>query len=83
MFNLGTRRGCEDNTTWPDTFLVLADATCNQICSVFSLNNMEDLLIVERLAFQNLPDMVKLELNNNPHLSYIHPQAFRCGTLSV
>lgn len=45
--------------------------------SVFSLNNMEELLIVERFAFQNLPDMVKLELNSNPQLSYIHPQAFR------
>lgn len=48
--------------------------------SVLSLNNMDDLLTVERLAFQNLPDMVKLELSNNPQLSYIHPQAFRCGT---
>lgn len=44
---------------------------------------MEDLLIVERLAFQNLPDIVKLELNNNPQLSYIHPQAFRCLTLTL
>lgn len=51
--------------------------------SVFSLNNMEDLLIVERLAFQNLPDIVKLELNNNPQLSYIHPQAFRCQTFCL
>lgn len=51
--------------------------------SVFSLNNMEELLIVERLAFQNLPDMVKLELNNNPQLSYIHPQAFRCHTVCL
>lgn len=51
------------------------------MCSVSSLNNMEDLLIVERLAFQNLPDMVKLELSNNPQLSHIHPQAFRCLTV--
>lgn len=51
--------------------------------SVFSLNNMEELLIVERLAFQDLPEMVKLELNNNPQLSYIHPQAFRCQTVCL
>lgn len=51
--------------------------------SVFSLNNMEELLIVERFAFQNLPDMVKLELNSNPQLSYIHPQAFRCLTFCL
>lgn len=39
---------------------------------------MDELLMVEQLAFQNLPDMVKLELTNNPQLSHIHPQAFRC-----
>lgn len=38
---------------------------------------------MERLAFQNLPDIVKLELSNNPQLSYIHPQAFRCLTLCL
>ncbi len=39
---------------------------------------MEELLMVEREAFQNLPEMAKLELCNNPQLSYIDPQAFRC-----
>lgn len=33
--------------------------------------------MVEQTAFQNLPEIVKLELCNNPQLSYIHPQAFR------
>lgn len=45
--------------------------------SDFSLNNMEELLMVERAAFQNLPEIVKLELCNNPQLSYMDPQAFR------
>lgn len=45
--------------------------------SDFSLNNMDELLMVERAAFQNLPEIVKLELCNNPRLSYIDPQAFR------
>lgn len=34
--------------------------------------------MVERGAFQNLPEIVKLELCNNPQLSYVDPQAFRC-----
>ncbi|XP_068588207.1 leucine-rich repeat neuronal protein 1 isoform X2 [Cebidichthys violaceus] len=41
-----------------------------------SLNNMEQLLMVERAAFKNLPEIVKLELCSNPRLSYIDPQAF-------
>lgn len=54
-------------------------ARCSKSCVVFgfSLNNMEDLLMVERAAFQNLPELAKLELCNNPHLSYMDPQAFR------
>lgn len=48
----------------------------------FSLNNMEDLLMVERAAFQNLPEIAKLELCNNPRLSYVDPQAFRCLSVS-
>lgn len=39
---------------------------------------MEELLMVERGAFQNIPEIVKLELCNNPQLSYVDPQAFRC-----
>ncbi|XP_068452967.1 leucine-rich repeat neuronal protein 1 [Clinocottus analis] len=41
-----------------------------------SLNNMEELLMVERAAFKNLPEIAKLELCSNPRLSYIDPQAF-------
>ncbi|XP_028307972.1 leucine-rich repeat neuronal protein 1 [Gouania willdenowi] len=41
-----------------------------------SLNNMEELLMVERRSFHNLPELSKLELCNNPRLSYIQPQAF-------
>lgn len=42
-----------------------------------SLNNLEELVMVEQAAFQNLPEIGKLELCNNPRLSYIDPQAFR------
>jgi len=38
---------------------------------------MEELLMVERAAFQNLPEIAKVELYNNPRLSYMDPQAFR------
>ena len=48
-----------------------------------SLNNMEELLMVERAAFHNLPELAKLELCSNPHLSYIDPQAFRCLTVCL
>ncbi|KAK5924341.1 hypothetical protein CgunFtcFv8_001215 [Champsocephalus gunnari] len=41
-----------------------------------SLNNMDELLIVERAAFQNIPEIAKLEICSNPKLSYIDPQAF-------
>ncbi|XP_029906697.1 leucine-rich repeat neuronal protein 2-like [Myripristis murdjan] len=40
------------------------------------LNNMEDLVSIERAALENLPELTKLEITNNPRLSYIHPQAF-------
>lgn len=38
---------------------------------------MEELLMVERGSFHNLPEVVKLELCSNPLLSYVDPQAFR------
>ncbi|XP_047442042.1 leucine-rich repeat neuronal protein 1 [Mugil cephalus] len=41
-----------------------------------SLNNMEDLLMLDRWSFQNLPELSKLELSNNPRLSYVHPETF-------
>ncbi|XP_066566150.1 leucine-rich repeat neuronal protein 1 [Amia ocellicauda] len=41
-----------------------------------SLNNMEELVAIERGAFANLPEMAKLEIRNNPRLSYIDRSAF-------
>lgn len=40
------------------------------------LNNMEELVSIERAALEHLPELTKLEITNNPRLSYIHPQAF-------
>ncbi|XP_044204920.1 leucine-rich repeat neuronal protein 2-like [Thunnus albacares] len=40
------------------------------------LNNMDELVSIERAALENLPELTKLEITNNPHLSYIHPLAF-------
>lgn len=40
------------------------------------LNNMEELVSIERAALDNLPELTKLEITNNPRLSYIHPEAF-------
>ncbi|TTB56399.1 Leucine-rich repeat neuronal protein 1 [Bagarius yarrelli] len=42
-----------------------------------SVNNMEELLAVEKHAFSNLPQLAKLEVYNNPRLSYIDRDAFR------
>ncbi|KAA0707743.1 Leucine-rich repeat neuronal protein 2 [Triplophysa tibetana] len=41
------------------------------------LNNMEALISIEHSAMENLPELTKLEITNNPRLSYIHPQAFQ------
>uniref|UniRef100_A0A4W5LW18 Leucine rich repeat neuronal 2 n=1 Tax=Hucho hucho TaxID=62062 RepID=A0A4W5LW18_9TELE len=50
--------------------------------SVLGLNNMEELVVIERAAMENLPELTKLEITNNPRLSYIHPRAFlRLGRL--
>ncbi|XP_053724278.1 leucine-rich repeat neuronal protein 2-like [Synchiropus splendidus] len=40
------------------------------------LNNMVELVSIERAALENLPELTKLEITNNPRLSYIHPEAF-------
>ncbi|AWP03059.1 putative leucine-rich repeat neuronal protein 2-like [Scophthalmus maximus] len=40
------------------------------------LNNMDELVSIEKAALENLPELTKLEITNNPRLSYIHPQAF-------
>ncbi|XP_028855263.1 leucine-rich repeat neuronal protein 2 [Denticeps clupeoides] len=41
------------------------------------LNNMDELVSIEHSAMENLPELTKLEVTNNPRLSYIHPQAFQ------
>ncbi|XP_030633523.1 leucine-rich repeat neuronal protein 2 [Chanos chanos] len=41
------------------------------------LNNMDELVAIEHSAIDNLPELTKLEITNNPRLSYIHPQAFQ------
>lgn len=40
------------------------------------LNNMDDLVSIEKGALENLPELTKLEITNNPRLSFIHPHAF-------
>ncbi|KAJ7999232.1 hypothetical protein DPEC_G00213310 [Dallia pectoralis] len=41
------------------------------------INNMADLVSIDRFALDNLPELTKLEATNNPKLSYIHRRAFR------
>ncbi|XP_075041618.1 leucine-rich repeat neuronal protein 1-like [Mixophyes fleayi] len=41
-----------------------------------SLNSMEELERVEAEAFQDLPELIKLEICNNPRLTYLDPGAF-------
>ncbi|KAG8451021.1 hypothetical protein GDO86_003341 [Hymenochirus boettgeri] len=41
------------------------------------LNNMEELVSIDELALINLPELTKLEVTNNPKLSFIHPKAFQ------
>ncbi|XP_078500760.1 leucine-rich repeat neuronal protein 2 [Lissotriton helveticus] len=40
------------------------------------LNNMDELVSLDRFALTNLPELTKLEVTNNPKLSFIHPGAF-------
>ncbi|KAM4746888.1 leucine-rich repeat neuronal protein 3 [Rhinophrynus dorsalis] len=40
------------------------------------INNMPELVSIDSLAIENLPDLRKIEATNNPKLSYIHPNAF-------
>lgn len=40
------------------------------------LNNMEDLVSIDKFALINLPELTKLDVTNNPKLSFIHPSAF-------
>ncbi|XP_069798106.1 leucine-rich repeat neuronal protein 2-like [Narcine bancroftii] len=41
------------------------------------INNMEELISIDKFALDNLPELTKLEVTNNPKFSYIHPNAFR------
>ncbi|CAB1315102.1 unnamed protein product [Coregonus sp. 'balchen'] len=41
------------------------------------INNMAELVSIDRYALDNLPELTKLEGTNNPKLSYIHRTAFR------
>ncbi|MEE6515109.1 hypothetical protein FKM82_023615 [Ascaphus truei] len=41
------------------------------------LNSMEELVSIDQMALMNLPELTKLEVTNNPKLSYIHPKAFQ------
>lgn len=41
------------------------------------INNMMELVSIDRYALDNLPELTKLEATNNPKLSYIHKLAFR------
>lgn len=39
------------------------------------INNMPELVSIDKLAIDNLPELRKIESTNNPKLSYIHPNA--------
>ncbi|GAA6215706.1 leucine-rich repeat neuronal protein 1-like [Lates japonicus] len=41
------------------------------------INNMMELVSIDRYALDNLPELTKLEATNNPKLSYVHRFAFR------
>ncbi|TNN81349.1 Leucine-rich repeat neuronal protein 1 [Liparis tanakae] len=41
------------------------------------INNMMELVSIDRYALDNLPELTKLEATNNPRLSYVHRLAFR------
>uniref|UniRef100_A0A8C5HYS6 Leucine rich repeat neuronal 1 n=1 Tax=Gouania willdenowi TaxID=441366 RepID=A0A8C5HYS6_GOUWI len=41
------------------------------------INNMGELVSIDRFALDNLPELTKLEATNNPKFSFIHRQAFR------
>lgn len=41
------------------------------------INNMAELVSIDRYALDNLPELTKLEATNNPKFSFINRQAFR------
>ncbi|EHB10537.1 Leucine-rich repeat neuronal protein 2 [Heterocephalus glaber] len=40
------------------------------------LNNMEELVSIDKFSLVNLPELTKLDVTNNPRLSFVHPRAF-------
>ncbi|XP_042191853.1 leucine-rich repeat neuronal protein 3 [Callorhinchus milii] len=40
------------------------------------INNMAELVSIDGLALDNLPELTKIEATNNPKLCFIHPNAF-------
>ncbi|XP_048014088.1 leucine-rich repeat neuronal protein 3 [Megalobrama amblycephala] len=40
------------------------------------INSMPELVSIDSFAMHNLPELTKIEVTNNPRLSYIHPNAF-------
>ncbi|KAM8974687.1 leucine-rich repeat neuronal protein 3 [Pelodytes ibericus] len=50
---------------------------CNMLhLKELGINNMPELVSIDSLAIENLPDLRKIEATNNPKLAYIHPNAF-------
>ncbi|XP_078277088.1 leucine-rich repeat neuronal protein 2 [Rhinoraja longicauda] len=41
------------------------------------ISHMGQLVSIDQFALDNLPELTKLEVTNNPRFSYIHPSAFR------
>ncbi|KAA0712812.1 Leucine-rich repeat neuronal protein 1 [Triplophysa tibetana] len=41
------------------------------------INNMAELVLIDRFALDNLPELTKLEATNNPKFSYVNRLAFR------
>ncbi|CAM9999883.1 unnamed protein product [Lampetra planeri] len=40
------------------------------------INSMLELVSIDGGAFENLPELARLEVTNNPRLSFVHPEAF-------
>ncbi|XP_055510870.1 leucine-rich repeat neuronal protein 2 [Leucoraja erinacea] len=41
------------------------------------ISHMGELVSIDKFALDNLPELTRLEVTNNPKFSYIHPDAFR------
>lgn len=47
-----------------------------QLIYQVNMNEMPELVSIEKHAFENMMDLTILQLHDNPHLTYIDPQAF-------